>query len=76
MKEEDTKTIAGQYKDTGLDLLDRGFGEIRNLDGGGVKVIWNDLPEEARKAGWFKLVSKKETLILNKHQLHYLLRNV
>lgn len=71
-----TKSIVEQHKDVGVKLVNRGYGHMRDLKNGGVTVIWNDMPDNLRREGWFKLKVKGGELILNKHQLHYLLRNV
>lgn len=60
----------------GMDLVERGWGKLPSLSEGAVVVTWKEMPEEYRRAGYFKLVVGDKTVVLNKHDLQFLLRNV
>jgi hypothetical protein len=66
-----TSEIVAEHKDVGIRLQRRGWGRLRDHKGGDVTVIWEGMPK-----GLFRLKKDDIEVVINKHELQYLLRNV
>lgn len=74
--DEGIKQIIQDQTDLGETLKDRGWARVKDLKNGKAIVIWNELSPELKKQGYFKVKTGNKEIILNKHELTYLLRNV
>lgn len=73
----DTSGIVKANKDIGIDLQERGWGRAKDYQGGkSVVVQWSTVSREDKDKGLFLLHVGRETVLLSKHELQYLLRNV
>lgn len=67
----DTKSITQAQKDVGMELMERGYGHLRDYNKGRVTIVWENMPKD-----YFRLIKDNKDIVLNKHELQYLLRNV